>query len=122
MGLSSVTMAGFGLPNFSQLTEAFQKAQQIQKDAVRLQEELDALVLEGFSSDRRARVTISGSQFPKGVFLDPSLLAEGTQVVETAVLEALQAAHQRSTETMKARMEELTGGLGNLNMPNLLGG
>ncbi|MXY62637.1 MAG: YbaB/EbfC family nucleoid-associated protein, partial [Synechococcus sp. SB0665_bin_28] len=53
-------MAGFGLPNFSQLTEAFQKAQQIQKDAVRLQEELDALVLEGFSGDRRVRSTISG--------------------------------------------------------------
>ena len=115
-------MAGFGLPNFSQLTEAFQKAQQIQKDAVRLQEELDALVLEGFSEDRRARVTISGNQVPQGVFLDPSLLAEEPQVVETTVLEALQAAHQRSTETMKDRMEELTGGLGDLNMPNLLGG
>jgi len=115
-------MAGFGLPNFSQLTEAFQKAQQIQKDAVRLQEELDALVLEGFSEDGRARITISGNQVPQGVFLDPSLLAEESQVVEAAILEALQAAHRRSTETMKARMEELTGGLGSLNMPNLLGG
>ncbi|MFL0730556.1 MAG: YbaB/EbfC family nucleoid-associated protein, partial [Prochlorococcus sp.] len=26
-------MAGFGLPNFGQLTEAFRKAQQIQQDA-----------------------------------------------------------------------------------------
>ena len=115
-------MAGFGLPNLSQLTEAFQKAQQIQKDAVKLQEELDALVLEGFNEDRRARVTISGNQVPQGVFLEPSLLTEEPHVVETAVLEALQAAHQRSTETMKTRMEELTGSFGNLNMPNLLGG
>ena len=80
------------------------------------------MVLEGFSEDKRARVTISGNQIPQGVDLDPSLLAEEPQVVEAAVLEALQAAHQRSTETMQARMEELTGGLGNLNMPNLLGG
>lgn len=115
-------MAGFGLPNFSQFTEAFQKAQQIQKDAVRLQEELDTLILEGSSEDGRVRVTISGNQVPQGVVLDPGLLAEEPHVVEAAVLEALQAAHQRSTETMKARMEELTGGLGNLNMPNLLGG
>ncbi|KKZ10250.1 nucleoid-associated protein, YbaB/EbfC family [Candidatus Synechococcus spongiarum LMB bulk10E] len=115
-------MAGFGLPNLSQLTEAFRKAQQIQKDAVKLQEELDALVLEGFSEDRRVRVTISGNQVPQGVFLDPGLLNEEPQVVEAAVLEALQAAHLSSTETMKARMEELTGSFGNLNMPNLLGG
>ena len=115
-------MAAFGLPNFSQLTEAFQKAQQIQKDAVKLQEELDALVLEGFSEDRRARVTISGNQVPQGVVLDPGLLAEEPHVVETTVLQAMLDAHQRSTETMKARMEKLTGGLGELNMPNLLGG
>ena len=115
-------MAGFGLPNFSQLTEAFQKAQQIQKDAVKLQEELDDLVVEGLSEDGRARVTLSGNQVPQAVCLDPGLLSEEPHVVETSVLEALQAAHRKSTETMKARMEELTGSLGNLNMPNLLGG
>ena len=30
-------MAGFGLPNFGQLAEAFRKAQQIQKDAQKVQ-------------------------------------------------------------------------------------
>ena len=33
-------MAGFGLPNFGQLTEAFKKAKQIQQDAQKLQDEL----------------------------------------------------------------------------------
>ena len=46
----SAPMAGFGLPNFGQLTEAFKKAQQIQQDAAKLQEELDAMELEGTSS------------------------------------------------------------------------
>ena len=36
----SSTMAGFDFPNFGQLTEAFRKAQQIQQDAQKLQEEL----------------------------------------------------------------------------------
>ena len=90
-------MAGFGLPNFSQFTEAFQKAQQIQKDAVRLQEELDTLILEGSSEDGRVRVTISGNQVPQGVVLDPGLLAEEPHVVEAAVLEALQASISTST-------------------------
>ena len=39
-------MAGFGLPNFGQLTEAFKKAQQIQQDAAKLQEELDAMDIQ----------------------------------------------------------------------------
>jgi DNA-binding YbaB/EbfC family protein len=111
-------MAGFGLPNFGQLTEAFKKAQQIQQDAAKLQEELDAMELEGSSSCGRASVWLSGNQQPLKVSLAPELLAEGSAATETATLEALKAAYERSTATMKERMEELTGGL-NLNLPGL---
>ena len=38
-------MAGFGLPNFGQLTEAFKKAQEIQQNAQALQDELDGMEL-----------------------------------------------------------------------------
>ena len=113
-------MAGFGLPNFGQLTEAFKKAQQIQQDAAKLQEELDAMELEGSSSCGRASVWLSGNQQPLKVSLAPELLAEGSTAAETATLEALKAAYERSTGTMKERMEELTGGL-NLNLPGLGG-
>jgi DNA-binding YbaB/EbfC family protein len=109
-------MAGFGLPNFGQLTEAFRKAQQIQQDAQKLQEELDAMELEGRSGDGRVSIWLSGNQQPLRVRLDPALLSESAAVAEAAVLEALQAAYETSTTTMKTRMEELTGGL-NLNLP-----
>ena len=111
-------MAGFGLPNFGQLTEAFKKAQQIQQDAAKLQEELDAMEIEGQSSCGRASVWLSGNQQPLKVRLDPALLAEGAASAEAATLEALRAAYDNSTGTMKERMEELTGGL-NLNLPGL---
>ena len=113
-------MAGFGLPNFGQLTEAFKKAQELQQNAQKLQEELDAMELEGASTDGRARVWLSGNQQAIKVSLAPELLAEGQQASETAVLEALKAAYELSTGTMKGRMEELTGGL-NLNLPGLGG-
>jgi DNA-binding protein YbaB len=48
------------------------------------------------------------------------LLSQGSDATEAAVLEALKAAYERSTGTMKERMEELTGGL-NLNLPGLGG-
>ena len=113
-------MAGFGLPNFGQLTEAFRKAQQIQQDAQKLQEELDAMEIEGTSEDGRASVWLSGNQQPLSVKLDPSLLSEGQQSAETAVLAALQSAYERSTSTMKERMQDLTGGL-DLNLPGMGG-
>ena len=113
-------MAGFGLPNFGQLTEAFRKAQQIQQDAQKLQDELDAMELEGSSSDGRASVWVSGNQQPLRVRVAPELVAAGAEATEQAVLEALKAAYDRSTATMKERMEELTGGL-NLNLPGMGG-
>ena len=111
-------MAGFGLPNFGQLTEAFRKAQQIQQDAQKLQYELDAMELEGTSADGRASVWVSGNQQPLRVRLAPELVAEGAAVTEAATFEALKAAYDRSTATMKERMEELTGGL---SLPGLGG-
>jgi DNA-binding YbaB/EbfC family protein len=114
-------MAGFGLPNFSQLTDAFRKAQQIQQDAQKLQEELDALEIEGSSADGRASIWLNGNQQPLRVRLDPTLLAgTSAEEVEACVLEALRKAYEASTSTMRDRMEDLTGGL-DLNLPGLGG-
>ena len=113
-------MAGFGLPNFGQLTEAFKKAQEIQQNAQALQDELDAMEIEGKSSDGRVSIWLSGNQQPLRVRMDPSLLSDGQESTEAATLEALQTAYEQSTATMKGRMEELTGGL-NLNLPGMGG-
>ena len=109
-------MAGFGLPNFGQITEAFKKAQQIQQDAQKLQEELDAMEIEGSNEDERVVVSLSGNQKPLRVNIDNSLIEEGQEAIEKSFLEALKSAHEISTTTMKDRMEEITGGL-NLNLP-----
>ena len=82
-------MAGFGLPNFGQLTEAFRKAQQIQQDAQKLQEELDGMELQGSDPEGRASIWLSGNQQPLRVELSPELLKEPAETVEEAVLAAL---------------------------------
>ncbi len=113
-------MAAFGLPNFGQLTEAFRKAQQIQQEAQSLQLELDEMELQGTDERERVSVWISGNQKPLRVEFDPTVLNEPKEIIEEATLEALQAAYKLSTETMKGRMEELTGGL-KLNLPDFNG-
>ncbi len=104
-------MAGFGLPNFGQITEAFKKAQQIQQDAQKLQEELDDMEIEGSNEDGRVTVWLSGNQTPLRIKINDSLLKEEKEIIENAILKAIQVAHENSTTNMKNRMQELTGGL-----------
>ena len=109
-------MAGFGLPNFGQITEAFKKAKQIQKDAQKLQEELELMEIEGESEDGSIKVWISGNQVPLRVEINEEFLNLDKQTTEKNILDAIQNAHETSTKTMKEKMNDLTGGL-NFNLP-----
>ena len=109
-------MAGFGLPNFGQLTEAFKKAKQIQQDAQKLQDELENMEIEGKSDDEMIKVWISGNQVPLKVEVQENILNSDKETIEQNILQAIQKAHELSTTTMKERMNDLTGGL-NLNLP-----
>ena len=109
-------MAGFGLPNFGQITEAFKKAKQIQQDAQKLQDELEKMEIEGKSEDGMVKVWISGNQVPLKVEVNEKILDSDKKTIEMNILEAIQQAHESSTKTMKDRMNDLTGGL-NFNLP-----
>ena len=111
-------MAGFGLPNFGQLTEAFKKAKQIQQDAQKLQDELENMEIEGASDDGMVKVWISGNQLPLRVEVKEEIFQSKKDKIEENILQAIQKAHETSTTTMKDRMNDLTGGL-NFNLPGL---
>ena len=97
-------MAGFGLPNFGQLTEAFKKAKQIQQDAQKLQDELENMEIEGKSDDEMIKVWISGNQLPLKVEIKESIFNANKDEIEQNILQAIQKAHELSTTTMKERM------------------
>ena len=109
-------MAGFGLPNFGQLTEAFKKTKKNQQDAQKLQDELENMEIEGKSDDEMIKVWISGNQLPLKVEVQEDILNANKEQIEQNILQAIQKAHKLSTTTMKERMNDLTGGL-NLNLP-----
>lgn len=105
---------GFGLGKMKELTEAFQKAQQVQQGAQELQKELEAMEIEGNSDDGSVTVIVSGNQEPRGVKIEPEALNGGAEALAELVTQAMKDAYTKSTETMKTRMEELTKGL---NLP-----
>ncbi|ANV86088.1 YbaB/EbfC family nucleoid-associated protein [Picosynechococcus sp. PCC 7117] len=107
---------GFGLGKMKELAAAFQQAQKVQEGAKKLQEELEAMDVEGTNADGSVKVILSGNQEPRGVEISPEAIAKGAEELSAAVSEALTDAYTKSTETMRTRMEELTSGL---NLPGL---
>jgi hypothetical protein len=105
---------GFGLGKMKELTDAIKKAQQVQEGAKKLQEELEAMELEGSAGGGLVKVWMSGNQEPRRVEISPDALGEGSEVLSDLVMAAMSDAYTKSTTTMRERMEELTGGL---NLP-----
>ncbi|MEM7793129.1 MAG: YbaB/EbfC family nucleoid-associated protein [Cyanobacteria bacterium P01_C01_bin.118] len=102
---------GFGLGKMKELSEAFKKAQQVQEGAKKLQEELEQMEIEGQAGGGLVTVVLSGNQEPKRVSISPEAMNEGAEALSDLVSVAMRDAYLKSTETMRERMEELTGGL-----------
>ena len=107
---------GFGLGKMKELSDAFKKAQQIQEGAKQLQEDLEKMEIEGQAGGGLVKVVMSGNQEPRRVIVSPEAMNEGSDMLSDLITAAMQDAYQKSTETMRERMEDLTGGL---NLPNL---
>ena len=107
---------GFGLGKMKELANAVQKAQQVQEDAKKLQEELEQMEIDGQAGGGMVTVTMSGNQEPKKVVISPEALEEGADVLSDLVYAAMADAYRNSTETMRTRMESLTAGL---NLPGM---
>jgi hypothetical protein len=107
---------GFGLGKMRELADAFKKAQEVQQGAKLLQEELEQMEIEGTSADGTVKVVMSGNQEPLQVEISPDAMSQGAEVLSETVTEAMKDAYQKSTSTMRERMEALTSGL---NLPGM---
>ncbi|NJK72147.1 MAG: YbaB/EbfC family nucleoid-associated protein [Synechococcaceae cyanobacterium SM2_3_60] len=102
---------GFGGFGFGKIQEALKKAQQMREGAQKLQEELDSMEIVGEAGDGLVKVTLSGNQEPRSVSISPDAATKSATELEALVFEALQTAYSQSTEVMRGKMEELTGGI-----------
>lgn len=107
---------GLGLGKMKELAEAFKKAQQVQQGAQQLQMELEEMKIEGKSSDGSVKVVVSGNQEPRSATISPEAIEKGADALSALVTEAMKDAYEKSTETMRSRMEELTS---SLNIPGM---
>ncbi|WP_017326424.1 YbaB/EbfC family nucleoid-associated protein [Synechococcus sp. PCC 7336] len=105
---------GFG--PFGKIQEALKKAQQVKEGAQKLQVELDEMEIVGAAGGGLVTVSLSGNQEPRGVTLAPEAMDKSAEELQGLFFEALQKAYAESTETMRTKMEELTG---DISLPGL---
>lgn len=107
---------GFGINKMKQFATALQKAQEMQENAKKLQEELENMEIEGASADGLIQVVMSGNQEPLRVVINSEALNQGVEGLAASVTQAMKDAYQKSKQNMEQRMEELTS---SLNIPGL---
>lgn len=99
--------------NMGAMMENIKKAQVVvQEQSGKIQSELAATVLEGYSEDETVCVTMSGNQEPKSCDITSEAFDMGVDEVNKRVTEAMQDAHAKSTAMMKDRMQGLASSLG----------
>lgn len=92
------------------------QAQKMQKAMEAVQADLSAKEIEVSSGGGAVKVVVDGHGAVKSLKLDGEFLKEGAEVVESAILEAINEACAKAKSESEAEMSKITGGF---SMPGL---
>lgn len=92
------------------------QAQKMQKAMEVVQADLSAKEIEVSSGGGAVKVVVDGHGAVKSLKLDGEFLKEGAEVVESAILEAINEACAKAKSESEAEMSKITGGF---SMPGL---
>ncbi|MCB1520396.1 MAG: YbaB/EbfC family nucleoid-associated protein [Hyphomicrobiaceae bacterium] len=88
------------------------KVREMQARMQKVQEELEALTVDGQSGGGLVRVTLNGKGDMQRVSIDPSLMKpDEAEIVEDLIVAAAQDAKSKVEATVQEKMETVTGGL-----------
>jgi DNA-binding YbaB/EbfC family protein len=95
----------------NQLSGLMQKAQQMQEDMAKAQEELGRIEVEGQSGAGLVKVVMTCRHDVKRVSIDPSLVGDDRDMLEDLIAAAFNDAVRRAETTTTEKMAALTAGL-----------
>jgi hypothetical protein len=94
------------------LDELMKKAQQVQDDLRRAQEEIARLEVTGESGAGLVRITLNGARDVKRVQIAPELGSDDRTMIEDLVAAAFNDANRKLEKLMQERMSRVTSSLG----------
>ena len=101
--------------NRNMIRQAQRQAQKLQDDMQKVQEELEAITLEGTAGGGVVKVVMSGKQVVESVTIEPEA-AEELDLLQDLIAAAVNDAFTKTQEIASQKMSAVTGGL---NIPGL---
>jgi DNA-binding YbaB/EbfC family protein len=97
------------------IRQAQRQAQKLQDDMQKVQEELEAITVEGTAGGGVVKVVMSGKQVVESVTIEPEA-AEELDLLQDLIAAAVNDAFTKTQEIASQKMSAVTGGL---NIPGL---
>jgi DNA-binding YbaB/EbfC family protein len=95
----------------SQIAGLMQKAQKMQEDMKRLQDELATMEVEGQSGAGMVKVTMTCKHEVRRIAIDPSLVGDDKDMLEDLVAAAFNDAIRRAESVSQEKMSSITAGM-----------
>ena len=93
-----------------------QQAQQLQKQMMNIQTELESARIEGSSGGGAVKATVTGKMRVESITIDPEVISEDVDLLQDLVTTAVNEALDKAQEMASTRMGAVTGGL---NIPGI---
>ena len=88
------------------------KAQQLQKNMMKMQEELESATVESSAGGGAVKATVSGKMKLESLTIDPEAVSpDDVEMLQDLVLAAVNDGLEKAQEMVSSRMSGLTGGL-----------
>jgi len=112
-------MPGFGGFNIGKMMESVQK---MARETEKAERELREQRIEATSGGGVIKATVTGLGQIVEIKIDPQVVdPDDVEMLEDLVVSAVREALERAAEAKKERMEQVAGGLGLPNMPDIPG-
>jgi hypothetical protein len=95
----------------AQIAGLMQKAQKMQEDMKRMQDELAATEVEGQSGAGMVKVVMTCKHDVRRVSIDPSLVGDDKDMLEDLVAAAFNDAVRRAEAVLQEKMSSITAGM-----------
>ncbi len=107
-----------GLGGFGDMGKLMKQAQKMQEDAAKLQEDLANARIQANAGGGMVSATVNGHGHLVEVKINPVVVDPGdVEMLEDLIITAVKEATAKAEEEQKTRMDAITGGLGDLNLP-----
>ena len=96
------------------------KAQELQSQMEKAQEELNSIEIEGQAGGGMVSVKVNGHKELISLDIDPEILSEDKELIEDMVLAAVNQGLQNAGKAAEEKMNSITGGvMGKIKIPGM---